>query len=158
VKLLKLIQGYFGGIGSIGKEINDCCDFRVSSLNDILNWIIPHPPPQAPLPPSPSWEEGGGGAGTKEGGVDKYPLITQKRADYLLFREVVMMMERREHLTVEGLQAIINIRATLNKGLTPVLKEAFPNSVPVPRPMMVKRSKISTLHPQWVAGFTSGDF
>jgi hypothetical protein len=64
-----------------------------------------------------------------------------------------MMMERREHLTVEGLQAILNIRATLNTGVTPVLKEAFPlaprgNSVPVPRPMMEKRSKISTLHPQ----------
>ena len=130
VELLKLIQAYFGGIGRIGKERNDCCDFTVSSLNQILNWIIPH--------------------------FDKYPLITQKRADYLLFREVIMMMERREHLTVEGLQAIINIRATLNKGLTPTLKEAFPNSVPVSRPT-VENPKISTLHPQWVAGFTSGD-
>jgi hypothetical protein len=96
-----------------------------------LNWIIPH--------------------------FDKYPLITQKRADYLLFRKVVMMMERGEHLTVEGLQAIINIRATLNKGLTPVLKEAFPNSVPVPRPVMEESFEKSTLHPQWVAGFASGD-
>ena len=100
MELLKVIQAYFGGIGRIGKERNDCCDFTVSSLNQILKWIIPH--------------------------FDKYPLITQKRADYLLFREVIMMMERREHLTVEGLQAIINIRATLNKGLTPTLKEAFP--------------------------------
>jgi hypothetical protein len=56
-------------------------------------------------------------------------------------------MERREHLTVEGLQAIVNIRATLNKGLTLILKEAFPNSVPVPRPM-VENTQISTLHPQ----------
>lgn len=56
----------------------------------------------------------------------KYPLKTQKLADYLLFREVVMMMKRGEHLTVEGLQKIINIRATTNRGLTPALKEAFP--------------------------------
>jgi hypothetical protein len=34
------------------------------------------------------------------------------------------------------------------------LKEAFPNSVPVPRPTM-ENIIISTLHPQWVAGFTS---
>ena len=53
---------------------------------------------------------------------DKYPLKTYKLADYLLYREVVMMMKQGEHLTAEGLQTIINIRATLNKGLTPVLK------------------------------------
>lgn len=79
--LLKLIQAYFGGIGRIGKERNDCCDFTVSSLNQILTVIIPH--------------------------FDRYPLITQKLADYLLFREVVMMMKRGEHLTAEGVQAII---------------------------------------------------
>jgi hypothetical protein len=108
---------------------------------------------------------------------DKYPLKTQKLADYLLFREVVMMMKRGEHLTVEGLKKIINIRATLNKGLTPALKEAFPNSVAVPRPQLphlysvqapdtqdmgrttacVENQSTLALHPQWVAGFTSGD-
>lgn len=31
MELLKLIQAYFGGIGRIGKERNDCCDFTVSS-------------------------------------------------------------------------------------------------------------------------------
>lgn len=57
---------------------------------------------------------------------DKYPLITKKHEDYILFREVVMIMHKKEHLTNEGIQTIVNIRATLNKGLTPVLKEAFP--------------------------------
>ena len=42
---------------------------------------------------------------------DKYPLKTQKLADYLLFREVVMMMKDKEHLTAEGLQEIINIKS-----------------------------------------------
>jgi hypothetical protein len=108
---------------------------------------------------------------------DKYPLKTQKFSDYLLFREVVMMMKRREHLTIKGLQKIINIRATLNKGLTPALKEAFPYSVAVPRPQLphiysiqtpdtqdkgrmtacIENQNTLTLHPQWVAGFTSGD-
>ena len=130
VELLKLIQIYFGGIGRIGKERNGCCDFTVSSLDQILDKIILH--------------------------FDKYPLKTQKLADYLLFREVVMMMKDKEHLTAEGLQEIINIRATLNKGLTPALKEAFPNSVAVLRPQL---SHLHTLviHPQWIAGFTSGD-
>jgi len=31
----------------------------------------------------------------------------------------------------------VGIRASLNKGLTPALKEAFPNCVPSPRPLIV---------------------
>jgi len=49
---------------------------------------------------------------------------------------VVEIMNRKEHLTAEGLQAIINIRATLNWGLSTVLKQAFPNTIPVPRPLV----------------------
>ena len=40
-----------------------------------------------------------------------------------------MIMQRGEHLTIEGIQKIVNIRASLNKGLTTVLKTAFPNSI-----------------------------
>jgi hypothetical protein len=87
---------------------------------------------------------------------DKYPLITQKNADYLLFKEVVMIMKQGEHLTVSGIQAIINIRATLNKGLTPLLMEAFPSTVAVPRPQ-VNNIDVQSIDPYWVAGFTSGD-
>lgn len=47
-----------------------------------------------------------------------------------------MLVKQREHLTVEGLQKIINIIAAMNKGLTSTLKEAFPNSVAVPRPLI----------------------
>jgi len=48
----------------------------------------------------------------------KYPLITQKLADYLLFREAVMLMNRKEDLTQDGFQAIVNIRASMNRGLS----------------------------------------
>nr|QDG01237.1 hypothetical protein [Scytalidium sp.] len=66
-----------------------------------------------------------------------------------------MMMQCGEHLTAESLQKLINIRASLNKGLTPLLAEAFPNSVAVSRPLLpVNKSKLDL---QWVAGFTSGD-
>jgi hypothetical protein len=86
---------------------------------------------------------------------DKYPLKTQKYSDYLLFKEAVMIMQSGEHLTIEGLQKIINIRASLNKGLTTSLVEAFPNSIPFSRlPVPLNNAK---LHPQWIAGFTSGD-
>jgi len=85
------------------------------------------------------------------------PLKTKKHYDYLLFKEAVMIMQRGEHLTIEGLQKIVNIRASLNKGwaTTTVLKIAFPNSIPFSiLPVPVNNTK---LHPQWIAGFTSGD-
>jgi LAGLIDADG DNA endonuclease family protein len=66
-----------------------------------------------------------------------------------------MIMQRGEHLTIEGIQKIVNIRASLNKGLTTVLKTAFPNSIPFSiLPVPLNNTK---LHPQWIAGFTSGD-
>jgi hypothetical protein len=66
-----------------------------------------------------------------------------------------MIMQRGEHLTAEGLQKIINIRASLNKGLTPLLLEAFPDTIATERPLLPLN--ITTLDPQWIAGFTSGD-
>lgn len=50
----------------------------------------------------------------------------------------------------------MNIRASLNRGLTPVLKEAFPLTIPT----FVDKSmrKIPAIpHGDWVAGFTTGE-
>lgn len=130
VKLLKDIKDFFGGIGRVSKEKNGCCDFTVSSLDQIITGILPH--------------------------FDKYPLVSQKLADYILFREVIIIMQQGGHLTLEGLKAILNIRASINRGLTPALKEAFPGYVPVTRPL-VDVYKLLPLHPYWIAGFAAGD-
>ena len=45
-------------------------------------------------------------------------------------------MVNKEHLTQDGLQKIISIRAALNTGLSPGLKAAFPVVKPVPRPLV----------------------
>lgn len=44
LELLKLIQAFFGGIGVISTSLNGMCAFKVTSLKQILNQIIP---PQA---------------------------------------------------------------------------------------------------------------
>ena len=85
---------------------------------------------------------------------DKYPLISRKRGDYLLFKQIVSIMELKEHLTLEGLQKIINTKATLNFGLSKELQLMFPETIPVPRPL-TETSKIP--HSQWIAGFTSAE-
>jgi len=56
---------------------------------------------------------------------DKYPLITQKVSDYLLFKQSFELIKNKEHLAIEGLNKLVAIKASLNLGLTHDLKEAF---------------------------------
>ena len=111
---MERIKTYFEGVGRVDKagKDRDSLAYVISSRKLISTVVLPH--------------------------FDKYPLITEKQGDYLLFREIIMKMERGEHLTMEGLQTIVNLRASLNKGLSPALLEAFPNSVLSPRPQFPK--------------------
>jgi len=65
---------------------------------------------------------------------DKYPLITHKLSDYLLFKQALSLISNKEHLTIEGLNKLIAIKASINLGLSDQLKEAFPKVVPLNRP------------------------
>jgi len=81
-------------------------------------------------------------------------LLTQKLADYLLFKQAFDLIKSKEHLEIEGLNKIVNIKAIINKGLSDYLKAAFPNTIPVQR-LQISNKKISD--PYWLAGFTSGE-
>lgn len=130
--LIQSIQDFFGGIGYVSNPNNaSTVEFRVSTLKDIINVIIPH--------------------------FDSYPLITQKFSDYILFKQVVLLMLDKEHNTLEGVQKIVNIRASLNLGLSKDLKEAFPRAVPVKRPEVENNAAYKNLSPKWVAGFATGE-
>ena len=67
---------------------------------------------------------------------DKYPLITQKRADFELFKQAFDLMLNKEHLTIDGLHKILAIKASMNRGLSAELKSAFPDAVAVVRPLV----------------------
>lgn len=126
--ILEEIKSYFGGLGSIKKSGEGTLSYRIESSIQLLNVIIPH--------------------------FDKYWLITQKVGDYLLFKDVVKMLIAKEHLTVKGLNKIVSIKASINKGISEELKADFPQSFPVTRPIgLIKYIP----NPYWVAGFTSGD-
>jgi len=47
--------------------------------------------------------------------LDAYPLQAKKRYDYRIFKKVVLMMERKEHLTDVGYQKILTLRDTVRK-------------------------------------------
>ena len=72
----------------------------------------------------------------------KYKLISQKQVDFELWCEVLERIDRGEHLTPEGLREIVAIKAAINLGLSDKLKLAFPDVVPVERPLVDLPTKI----------------
>ncbi len=127
VELLKSIKAFFG-VGRI--TVSESANYRVERIDDLVNCIIPH--------------------------LDKYPLISKKKADYELFKRIVFMMKDKLHLTEGGLQEIINIKASMNKGVSEEILAEFPNTTPVDKPI-VKEPVVTDIRPNWLAGFTSGD-
>ena len=85
---------------------------------------------------------------------DKYVLLTQKRADFELLKQAFVLVQNKEHLTPQGLEKIIAIRASMNNGLSEELKDNFPNIVPVDRPVVENTVERD---PNWLAGFTSAE-
>ena len=126
MSILKKIQKFFG-LGCISLKKNGSCRYSVQSVKD-LAVIINH--------------------------FDKYPLITQKYADYLLFKKAVNLVKNKKHLTLDGLREVVAIKASMNKGLSPSIKAAFVNIIPVNRPSVFKE-KIRD--DNWISGFTTGD-
>ena len=71
-----------------------------------------------------------------------------------MFKEVVELMSNKSHLTMEGLQRIINIKASINTGLSQVVKSNFNNINPVNRPLI---NSYNIPNPYWITGFVNGE-
>lgn len=126
--LLQQIKGYLKGAGSLhidGKK--NRVIYSIDSNKDLIK-LIEH--------------------------LNEYPLISQKAADYLLFKQAVELISNKAHLTLEGLKRIINIKASMNLGLPETLKSEFIGFIPVVRPTIVTNS---IPHSSWISGFVSGE-
>ncbi len=126
LEILEQIKNYFG-VGKIYNNKSQAVQYSVQSIKDIVN-IINH--------------------------FDKYPLLTQKHSNYLLFKSVISLIAKKEHLTLEGLHKILSIKAALNKGLSSKLYEEFTNIVPISKPL-IQQQVIPD--PNWLVGFTDGE-
>ena len=123
----KKIKAYWG-VGEIHKHGNNSYQYRVESIKE-LQVIINH--------------------------FEKYPLISAKVIDYILFKKAFNLIKVQEHLNQEGLLKLVGLKASINLGLNSNLKEAFPNLKEVHnRPNYIFEG-ISD--PNWLAGFSSGD-
>lgn len=106
---MRKIHSFFG-VGIVGeREDRNQAYYSVQSARAIANVILPH--------------------------FDKYPLITQKRGDYLLFKQAVyLLLNGQARSSVEGIHKILSIKGAMNKGLSDTLKIHFPTILPLSRP------------------------
>lgn len=105
--ILNRIKSYLG-VGNVSSRTNGSCVYSVQSIKD-LDVLIEH--------------------------FDKYPLITNKGGDYLLFKKAVNLIKNKEHLTMEGLRKFVSIRASMKGGLPKTIEAAFTNIIKFPRPI-----------------------
>lgn len=124
--ILKDIKNIFGStVGKIYKLKVDLIQLRIFSVNDLLQ-VFNH--------------------------FDQFPLVTQKQADYELFKLAFNLILNKEHLTREGLAKIVAIKTYLNKGLSDDLKSTF--SSIASRPIVIQHI---VKDPNWLAGFVSAE-
>ena len=102
IALLNMIRDFFG-LGTIITRVRrgkPTAIYSVQSLKSLSEVIIPH--------------------------FKQYPLLTQKKADFILFSAIVNLMITKKHLHYEYLVEIMSIKASMNTGLSNSLKMAFP--------------------------------
>jgi hypothetical protein len=86
-QVLYALKAYFG-CGVVRKNHGTRLCYRVRGHENLLSKIIPF--------------------------FEKHPLKTRKHVDFEKFRKVVLLMEKREHLSADGLEKIQQIKETMN--------------------------------------------
>ena len=89
VQVLHALKALFG-CGVVRRHHGDRMAYRVRGLEQLNTNVVPF--------------------------FEKHPLKTSKRVDFERFRRVLLLMERGEHLSVEGVEKIRAIAATMNRG------------------------------------------
>ena len=88
IQLLHALKGFFG-CGVVRTNHEDRMAYRVRSLQHLSERIIPF--------------------------FERHPLKSKKNIDFIKFRKVVQLTEKKEHLKPEGIQKIRRIASTMNR-------------------------------------------
>ena len=89
VQILHALKAYFG-CGVVRGNHGDRMAYRVRSKKHLLEHIVPF--------------------------FVKHPLKTRKNVDFKKFRRILLMMEKGDHLTADGIEEIRAIAAQMNRG------------------------------------------
>jgi len=89
VPLLSSIQKFFGGVGSTNIALSrNTARFSISKKSDLINKVLPH--------------------------FDAHKLEGNKLKNYLIFREIVLLLGSKAHLTQKGFDKIKLLKEGLN--------------------------------------------
>lgn len=91
LKVLYAIKDFFG-YGSVvcnKSSGSDVYEYRIRKLETLHDVILPF--------------------------FESNELLTAKKFNFLAFREVILIMKKREHLTELGLQRVIDIKSRMNR-------------------------------------------
>jgi hypothetical protein len=126
--ILYKIQSFFG-VGAIyNRPDRKKSVYRVSNVNYLNEVIIPH--------------------------FTKYPLISKKGIDFLLWSKVINIILNKGHLTESGFSTILSYYASINRGVSKKVLKNYPDIIPFGKPVL---NLPDSLNPQWVSGFVAGD-
>lgn len=137
IAILYMIKAFFN-TGSIIERVRDgkpSAIYSVQSVKTLHEIIIPH--------------------------FYKYPLLTQKKVDFVLFFRTVEIIYNAKTLELEDVNKILSFKSCMgrDKGLSHVLSTLFPDVKKLVRsgvviPNNLNKSLIDSL---WLAGFTSAE-
>ncbi len=89
VQVLHALKAHFG-CGVVRVNHGDRMAYRVRSVKHLLEHIVPF--------------------------FVKHPLKTKKNVDFQKFRDVLLLMQAGNHLTIEGVERIRSIASQMNRG------------------------------------------
>ena len=87
-KLLHALKKFFG-CGVVRRNHGNRFELRIRKIEHLATIVIPF--------------------------FQKYPLLTQKKFDFLSFRKIILKMQKGEHLTRDGVEKILAIAKTMNR-------------------------------------------
>lgn len=122
------LKEYFGcGSVVIDNRKTDTKKFHVNSLNLLLEKVIPH--------------------------FEEYPCLTSKQLNYKDWKKICLIMIKKEHLSIEGMEKINEIVSQMNKNKSFEDKYNHCKSF-----LGLSESEVKyNLPPHWVQGFLTGE-
>lgn len=127
-EILLNIQKFFQTGHVIDRKEKNISVYRITKIKEIIENIIPH--------------------------FENYPLITQKYSDYKLWKDVVFMIDNKDHLNENGFKKILNYYNSINRKASLRIINQFPDISIIQK----NQPNLPTfLNPYWVSGFTAGD-
>ena len=102
IQLLYKIKDFFG-CGVVRRNHGDRYELRIRKIEHLEKIIVPF--------------------------FEKHQLQSRKKFDFFAFRKIILLMERKEHLTSEGIKKIFRIANRMNRRNKKISQETITKNI-----------------------------